>query len=299
MDISTIIVNYKTADLVSQYIKCLLMQEGVTHEIIVVDNDSQDNSLEELAKFGDKVQVIVNKDNVGFGRAVNQAAKVAKGAFLFFLNPDAYLQDTLAFKKMLDYMNENQCLLAATLLKDEAGNDLENVLNDYPEQALVKNPPKGFPGNVAWVWGTSMILSRLVWEQLGGFDPQFFLNYEDCDYGLQVRKLGHKIGVINSVTAIHIGCVSRERSETFNKRIDPVQDLLRFCVKHYGNESTLKIIDHYKKKWQRQINIYRLLKNIFRSKDAAYRMEKYGLIYQAYQGFYLENFKNVKTHEGA
>ena len=79
MKITAIIVNYNTSNVVGACIDSLLMQEAVESEIIVVDNASKDNSKAMLETYADKVRLLGNEENVGFGKACNQAFKVAQG----------------------------------------------------------------------------------------------------------------------------------------------------------------------------------------------------------------------------
>ena len=91
--VSIIIVNYNTKDLTKKAIQAVFDKtEGVEYEIIVVDNDSKDGSVEELKKtFQDKIIIIEPKENLGFGRANNLGIKQANGKYVFLLNSDTEL----------------------------------------------------------------------------------------------------------------------------------------------------------------------------------------------------------------
>ncbi|HSX18575.1 MAG TPA: glycosyltransferase, partial [Candidatus Saccharimonadales bacterium] len=94
MDVSFIIVNWNTKKLTEQAIASLYKYaKGITFEVIVVDNGSTDGSQRIVKNKFPKVNLIENKDNLGFATANNQGIKIAKGEFVFLFNSDAYLVD--------------------------------------------------------------------------------------------------------------------------------------------------------------------------------------------------------------
>ena len=109
IQVSVIIVSYNTKELTINTIKSVIDKtENVDYEIIVVDNDSKDGSVEELKKtFQDKITIIEPKENLGFGRANNLGIKYAKGEYVFLLNPDTELINN-AIKIFYDYMEQNK-----------------------------------------------------------------------------------------------------------------------------------------------------------------------------------------------
>jgi len=111
MDVSIIIVNYNTAKLLMDAIDSVFEKtEGVTYEIIIVDNNSPSNPKDILIeRYGDKIIYLGLSENIGFGRANNEAAKIAKGRNLFFLNPDTILLNN-AVKILSDYLDDNPCV---------------------------------------------------------------------------------------------------------------------------------------------------------------------------------------------
>ncbi|MDR2202246.1 MAG: glycosyltransferase, partial [Clostridiales bacterium] len=93
IDVSVIFVNYNTKDMTINAINSVFEKtEGVSFEVIVVDNKSSDGSLDEFRKvFGSKIKTIDAGDNLGFGRANNLGAAAACGEYLFLLNTDTLL----------------------------------------------------------------------------------------------------------------------------------------------------------------------------------------------------------------
>ena len=107
MDVSVIIVNYNTVELTKQCILSIYNQtKDVNFEIIVVDNNSEDNSVKIIENNFPQVILINNSDNIGFGRANNLGVEIAKGKYIFFLNSDTILLNN-AIKIFVDYMRKN------------------------------------------------------------------------------------------------------------------------------------------------------------------------------------------------
>jgi GT2 family glycosyltransferase len=92
MDVSVIIINYNTKDLTIDCIKSIFdSKTKYSYEVIVVDNASSDGSVEAIKHLFPQVTTIVNKVNVGFGRANNQAAAITTGRYLYLINSDTVI----------------------------------------------------------------------------------------------------------------------------------------------------------------------------------------------------------------
>lgn len=92
IDVSVILVNFNTCQLTIQAITSIYKHTNrVKFEIIVVDNNSNDNSVEQIQFLFPEIPIVKNNKNIGFGRANNEGIKIAKGEYIFLLNTDAYL----------------------------------------------------------------------------------------------------------------------------------------------------------------------------------------------------------------
>ena len=110
--LSLIIVNWNVKDLLEECIKFVYSQtKKVIFEIIVVDNNSTDGSIEMLEKQFRQIHLIKNNENVGFARANNQAIKQSKGEYILLLNPDTLVRDR-AIEKMMEFMESHLQALA-------------------------------------------------------------------------------------------------------------------------------------------------------------------------------------------
>ena len=107
--VSVIIVNYNTKELTKNTIQSVINKtQGIDYDIIVVDNNSQDGSVEELKNtFQNKITIIESKQNLGFGRANNLAIKQVKGKYVFLLNSDTELINN-SIKIFYEYMEQNE-----------------------------------------------------------------------------------------------------------------------------------------------------------------------------------------------
>jgi N-acetylglucosaminyl-diphospho-decaprenol L-rhamnosyltransferase len=242
MDVSVLTVNYNTADLTPKCVQSALDQQGVTREVIVIDNASVDDSVKELQKFGDKIILVPNKDNLGFGKANNQAFRLSSGRYLFLLNPDANFLTVNDLQNAVRFMDEHPDYgLVGTRIVDSQGKHVVTISNHYPRQKQTTTDFSHLPGEWATVLGASMIIRRDVFEKLGGFDEDFFLYAEETDLCLRIRKAGYKIGYNDEVTVHHVGSAS--------VRTSPPEHVIRrkkrakylFYSKHYSKTEVIEM----------------------------------------------------------
>jgi N-acetylglucosaminyl-diphospho-decaprenol L-rhamnosyltransferase len=234
IDISVIIVNYKTPQLAAANIKALLSQQNVRYEIIVVDNHSEDDSLAVLSQFGASIQLLANQENLGFGRANNQAFRISSGRYLFFLNPDAICLSENDLAEAVKWMDtHSNFALAGTRIVSSQDALEKTVFSHYPRQKEAVLHFSHLPGEVAAVLGASMLVRRNAFLQVQGFDETFFLYGEETDLCLRLRKAGYTLGFCEAVTVRHVGGAS--------ERHTPSEEILRkkragkllFYRKHY------------------------------------------------------------------
>ncbi|MBS0591441.1 MAG: glycosyltransferase family 2 protein [Proteobacteria bacterium] len=198
-------------------------------EIIVVDNDSRDGSIERLvANFSRRhdVRILYNATNVGFGAACNRGAAEARGDAVLFLNPDCRIAaDTIArLRAVLD--GATHLGVVGALQVDAQGRiDLASRRRDpllvralasasglarftprWPALAGVDMPlPESLPEveAVDAISGALMLLPRAVFEAVGGFDEGYFLHCEDLDLCRRVRDAGWGVACVDAVRVIH------------------------------------------------------------------------------------------------
>lgn len=238
MDISVIIVTYNSANHIAACLPSVLAQRGVTFETIVVDNASSDQTLARLEAFD--VNVITSPENLGFGRGNNLGFASSTGRYIYFLNPDARLVQPDGLAKLCAAMDANPPWgMAGTHILDPADHHESPPATEYPAQRHVRRDFSKLPGNIAWIIGASMVVRRELYEELGGFDPEFFLYSEETDFCLRLRELGFEIGYLSEVAVSHIGSASEDPRDPYEVSARKLRGLLRFRQKHYAPEDCI------------------------------------------------------------
>ncbi|WP_294659960.1 glycosyltransferase family 2 protein [uncultured Fusobacterium sp.] len=223
MDVSIIIVNYNTLNLTKNAIDSVLEKtEGISYEIILVDNDSVDGSVEFFEKnYKDKIILVKNKENLGFGRANNKGIEKAKGKYIFLLNSDTLLINN-AIKILYDFMEENEkCGICGGNLynkdlspTDSFSNSTLNYKTLYWDKILKKlnffsKKLKSFnytifPKKVQVIIGADMMLSRKLLSEIKGFDVDFFMYHEENELCVRALKKGYEIYSVPAAKIIHL-----------------------------------------------------------------------------------------------
>ncbi|MEK6881358.1 MAG: glycosyltransferase family 2 protein, partial [Nanoarchaeota archaeon] len=202
------IVNYNAGDYL---INCLQSLDEVKNEVelkvYVVDNASSDDSIESAKKKFPELTYILNKENLGFGKAHNMALKKIKEEFILILNPDTkILAGTL--KYMISFMEENPGVGAATckILKENGTIDwashrgfptpiaaaLYYLFNNDSLYHLTSRD-MGKTHEVDAIVGAFFLTRKSVLEKVGLFDEKFFMYGEDIDLCLRIKKIGLKV----------------------------------------------------------------------------------------------------------
>ena len=226
--INPIIVNYKTPDLT---LKCVssIIEHGAAapRDIIVVENASPDDSLEQLTARLDAlgVQFAVAARNDGFGAGINIGAARADKPYLMVLNPDTYLEDA-SLTTAIDYLDSHPKtgLLGLNLIYPDGRRQfsarrfysLVDVFarrlpfgGGWPVSRLVRahlmmdpwNTDQAFEAD--WVMGTGFIVRRELFERLQGMDEAFFLYMEDVDLCARVWQAGSKVECLPTARLVH------------------------------------------------------------------------------------------------
>lgn len=226
MDVSIIFVNYNTIALLEDAIDSVLEKTiGLSFEIIVVDNASQDNSEIILAnKYHGNVIYISLPENIGFGRANNEGVKIAKGRNILLLNPDTLLQNN-AIKILSDYLDfiSDLAVVGGNLYYEDGTNQPSFSLS-YP--SLWTNilnliiPIRGInfnnsinPIEVKTIFGAAIMIKKEVFNIVGGFNPLFFMYAEEDELCFRIRKTGYKLMNVPQAKITHLEGKSFQFSE--------------------------------------------------------------------------------------
>ncbi|MDA3906654.1 MAG: glycosyltransferase [Bacteroidales bacterium] len=256
MKLSVIIVNYNVEFFLEQ---CLLSVEkalsDIDSEIWVVDNNSVDYSVRMLKSKFPKVNLILNKENVGFAIANNQAIKKSAGDYILLLNPDTIVEED-TFHKVLTYIDENPETggLGVKML-DGKGNFLAESKRGLPTPqvafykifGLAKLFPKskifgryhlGFFNKdeiheVDVLAGAFMLIPKKVLNEIGVLDERFFMYGEDIDLSYRIKKAGYKNIYFPKTSIIHFKGESTKKSSV-NYVYIFYRAMILFAQKHFS-----------------------------------------------------------------
>lgn len=223
LDVSIIIVNYKTPKLLFNCISSILrFTKDLSFEIIVVDNDSKDGSEELIKNNFSKVKYIQSCSNLGFGKANNLGVKNSKGRNILFLNSDTLLINN-AIKILSDYLDSKMNVgVCGGNLYDENKNhihsyshiipgifsELDALFSNYISKAIRKKTNQfnitKKPSSVAYICGADMMIKSNLFKNLNGFDNDFFLYFEETELSYRVLKVKLEIHNVPKAKIIHL-----------------------------------------------------------------------------------------------
>lgn len=233
IDLSIIMVSYNTKELTLDSLKSVFEQtKGVSFEIIVLDNNSRDGSLEAISQAFPHVKLIASKENHGFAQGNNIAVKVAVGEYVLLLNPDTVVLEE-AIQKLLLFAKKNpgaRIWGGRTLFSDGSLNPASCwrrstlwSLFCYTfaiTWAFRSSPFFNAEGYGGWnrdsvkqvdiVSGCFFMIKRDYWRKLGGFSVEFFMYGEEADLCLRAGKLGAMPMVTPEATIVHYGGASEK-----------------------------------------------------------------------------------------
>lgn len=258
MQLSVIILNYNVRYFLEQCVASV--QEALTNidsEIIVVDNQSSDDSCEMIRSRFTGVKLIKNNSNLGFPKGNNIGVAQANGKYICILNPDTVVaEDT--FEKILTFAEKQENLgIVGCKLIDGSGNFLPEskrgiptpfvaltkifglyklfpnwkLFNRYYAQHLSENET----GKVEILVGAFMIMKRDLYNEIGGFDENCFMYSDDIDLSYMALKRGKSNYYFHETSVIHYKGESTVRDGLYMKRFREAMQF--FYNKHYKSSA--------------------------------------------------------------
>lgn len=256
MDVSVIIINYRTPQLTLDCIESIYKYtSGIQYEVIVVENGSGDNSYALLSKkLPSGVCLIKSDNNLGFGRANNLGFSESKGRNVFFLNSDTLLHDN-SIKILSDYLDASpRCGAVGGLLIDGEGKQVKSygVFPSMKESLLValsdlkhavgwkrsihtkntinQNDIKSNSFEVDYIQGADLMMKRELFSRLDGFDKNIFMYYEESDLQLRLKKMGFTRVITKDAIITHLEGKSLKESNF--KRIAYHRSMMYYMKKY-------------------------------------------------------------------
>lgn len=228
-DLTVIIVSYNTKELTLDCLRSLYAESpDLDLQVVLVDNNSSDGSAEAIAEHYPQVELIARQDNLGFAGGNNLAAERARSEWLLLLNPDTVvlrqgIQKMLAFAKEQvneghevvvggrtyygdGSLNPTSCWGRSTLWSLFCmGTGLSSVFRRSPvfDPESLGKWPRDTVREVDIITGCLLMLRTDFWNQLGGFDLDFFMYGEDADLSARARAAGAKCIVCPEAEIIH------------------------------------------------------------------------------------------------
>ncbi len=245
MKLSIVILNYNVRyflDLCLQSVQAAIA--NIDAEIIVVDNNSLDDSCEMVKQNHPQVKLIENKENSGFSSGNNIGVAQAKGEYICILNPDTVVaEDT--FTQILDFAEKQEKLGAiACRLIDGSGNFLPESKRNVPVvrvafQKMIGKSKNYYSnhlkedevGEIDILVGAFMFLKRSVYNEVKGFDQDYFMYGEDVDLSYKILKAGYQNYYFGETTVIHYKGESTLKDAEYAKRFYGAMQI--FYEKHF------------------------------------------------------------------
>lgn len=255
MQLSVIILNYNVRYFLELCV--LSVQKAIQNidaEIIVIDNDSSDDSCAMMKERFPNVKLIVNSENFGFPKGNNIGVAEAKGEFVCILNPDTVVaEDT--FTEVLAFAEKHDDLgIIGCKLIDGTGNYLPESKRGIPtpwvaftkifglyktfpksklfNQYYAQNLSKNQSGKVEILVGAFMVLKRELYNNIKGFDENCFMYSDDIDLSYRVLQDGKSNYYFHKTTVIHYKGESTIKDGTYMKRF---QEAMNFFYKKHFN----------------------------------------------------------------
>tara|TARA_R110002111_G_scaffold262694_1_gene340154 strand:- start:84406 stop:85302 length:897 start_codon:yes stop_codon:yes gene_type:complete len=259
--LSVITVNYNSGDKVSLCVQSLLELAPVS-QIIIVDNNSSDDSLERVkSRYPDdpKTQYVQNDSNLGFAVACNRGAEQARNDYLLYLNPDCRVPPH-SINKLIDCLESAPGIgMVGGRIMNEDGTEQVGGRRTIPTpwRSLIRvfrmsflarrfprcfsdfnlhqQPVPDFPIEVEAISGACMLVSRQAYADVGGLDEEYFLHCEDLDWCMSFRNKGWKIMFVPDAEITHYqGACSRSRPifVEWNKH----KGMMRFYRKYFRHQ---------------------------------------------------------------
>ncbi len=232
-DVAIVIVTYNSAGEIAECLESVFSQrKSVTQQVIVVDNDSKDNTLEVIRAGFPEVELIVPGKNLGFAAGVNLGARHADAEFVLLLNPDTVILDN-AVDKIVEFGRKQSrpSLCGGRTLNEDGSVEPGSCWGEPTLWSMAmfafglttlcpRNPlldpeslgrwQRDTAREVGVITGCFLMTPKTVWDELGGMDERYFMYGEDVDFAMRARRSGYPSIICPVATLVHEGGKSSE-----------------------------------------------------------------------------------------
>ena len=247
--LSIILITRNSKSVLFDCLKSLDNNDEITSsknaEWIIVDNNSNDGSIEEVLNLYPQTTVIKNEDNLGFAKAANQGFRISKSDYILYINTDTEIKKDSVSKLYNKIVSDNKIAVIGPRLLRKNNSIQKSV---YPEATLWTEIFKPLiklsvsikenfykPGNcyiVNSLRGACFIINKEYMKQVGGFDERYFFYLEETDLFRQLKLIGKKICYLPESEVYHYGGLGSDDKMTFNKKKMYNESMLKYFEKN-------------------------------------------------------------------
>jgi len=238
--VSVVILNFNGLKYLKRTISPLLKLDYSNYEIIVVDNNSEDGSIQFLEKFK-KIRVIKNKKNFGYSKGKNIGVKEARGQYVFLIDNDIWVKNKKILKKLVVAVYPETFI--SPVIVDIDNKKTRRYGGYYSFCGLRQNKPidvfkiRSYPFgliNTACPHGGAIFFRKRDFEKIGGYDEIQPFNLDDFDLGCRIWNMGMQATVAPQIDVIHLGTESRKNLKSWCWKYQYYfSGIMRTMIKNY------------------------------------------------------------------
>ncbi|MCL4367173.1 glycosyltransferase family 2 protein [Patescibacteria group bacterium] len=254
-ELTVVILNYQTPQLTIKCLESIFNQRWHNKiKVVVVDNASADNSIEQIQNRYPQLEIIHSKANLGFAGGNNLALSKLKTNWILLLNSDTEVEKDSLDQLIIGAEEANfdiaSCLLVnthhklqpnfgslpsfiAVLVWLTGADDLLGRWLNLPSYHQEILDAYQQTQQVGWVSGTAMLINRKVIEKIGLLDDQIFMYGEDVDYCLRANRAGFRVGWVKDAKIMHLGGGSSYQPQ-YSQWLGEFNGLIYIYQKYYG-----------------------------------------------------------------
>ncbi|MBU0952213.1 MAG: glycosyltransferase family 2 protein [Elusimicrobia bacterium] len=261
-DISINIVNYNNIQFLQNCIKSIYENtKKINFSILIIDNFSSDNSIELIEKTFPTIKIIRNNKNIGFAKAQNTGFDKVDSRYILILNPDTLILDN-SIEKMVLFLDRNPeaGIVGPIILNPDKSNQCTGIT--YPNNVNLLSETlfldRFFPNNrifgkhkktfepyrdtkqVDYLQGSCLMIRKKVIEEIGIFDEDFFMYFEETDFCYRAKRKGWSITRLGDCSIIHFGGGETGYYDEF-RLLQYTRSLILFYKKHYSITAVLAL----------------------------------------------------------
>lgn len=243
--ITIIIVNWNGKKWLKRCLGSLKRQTYKYLEVIVVDNDSTDDSVEYIKKTFPHVIVLQNRKNVGFATANNKGIAKSKGKYIVLLNNDTWVKPDFT-QKLYDYYMSHQYAVIAPVehrYSHDAYFPCNTTLDILGSPAYYQ--PTYKKGKTFFLGGVCLFFEKQLYLETHGLDNNFFMYFEDADWFWRLNMFGKTFAFVRSIPLFHAGAGTTGKGIQYKAFLWRNQNLLQMLLKNYSSLMLVLVIPLY------------------------------------------------------